>query len=294
MIVITAATGRIGSKTAAILLAEGKKIKLITREPQKLENLQKQGALVVAGDMMDADFLTDAFKDAEAVLVIVPPSSNAPDIAEFQRIAGEAQVEAIINAGVKNVVFISSLGIEASGNGSLVNGLAMQEKRLNALPSDINVISLRPTGFMENLFTQIGMIKNLNAIYSPLKAELKTGIIATHDIAIVAAQKLLQLNFKGKSILNLLGSRDYSQIEMAAIVGKAIGQPDLAYVEVSFEDNKKAMLQYGMSESVADGLINMLKNINAGLSAVERSPENTTPTTLEDFAQKDFKAAFNN
>lgn len=294
MIVITAATGRIGSKTAAILLATGKKVKLITRNPQKLEKLKKQGALVTEGDMMDASFLTVAFTGAEAVFLIIPPSSNASDIDEYQDIAGEAQIEAVINAGVKNIVFISSLGIEASGNGSLVNGLAKQEQRLNVLPTDVNVISLRPTGFMENFLTQMYSIKNLNAIYSPLNADLKTGIIATQDIAAVAAEKLSKLDFKGKSILNLLGSRDYSQKEMATIVGKAIGQPDLQYIEVSFDDNKRTMVQYGMSESVANGLINMLKNINAGLSKVERSPENTTPTTLEDFAQSDFKAAFDN
>jgi uncharacterized protein YbjT (DUF2867 family) len=292
MIVITAATGRIGSKTAAILLAEARKVKLITRDPQKLEKLQNQGALVAVGDMMDPVFLTEAFKGAEAVFLLIPPSSTSANIAEFQQAAGEAQIEAVVNAGVKNVVFISSLGIEASGNGSLVAGLAIQEKRLHALPVDVNVISLRPTGFMENLFSQIRLIKNLNAIYSPLKAELKTGIIATHDIATVAAQKLLTLDFKGKTTLNLLGSRDYSQQEIASIVGRAVGQPDLAYIEVSFEDNRRAMVQNGISESVADALINMLKNINNGLSKVERLPENTTPTTLEYFAQHDFKAAF--
>jgi uncharacterized protein YbjT (DUF2867 family) len=292
MVVITGASGRIGSKTAAMLLAQGKKVKIITRNPQKIEKLKEQGALVAVGDMMNAAFLTESFKGSEAVFLIIPPDLQAANIAEFQQIAGVAQVEAIINAGVKNIVFISSLGIEASRNGSLVNGLAIQEKRLQALPADVNVCSLRPTGFMENLYTQIGVIKNLNSIFSPLKADLKTGIIATHDIATIAANNLAQLNFKGKTILNLLGSRDYSQKEMASIVGKAIGKPDLTYVQVSFEDNKKALMQNGISESVADAMINMLKNINDGLSMVTRTPENTTPTTLEYFVQHDFKAVF--
>jgi uncharacterized protein YbjT (DUF2867 family) len=294
MIVITAATGRIGSKTAALLLAEGKKVKLISRDPNKLEKMRDQGACTAKGDMMDSAFLTEAFTGADAVFLLLPPSLTADNIAAFQQAAGEAQVEAVVNAGVKSIVFISSLGIEASGNGSIVNGLALQEKRLNALPADVNVISLRPTGFMENLLTQIGLIRQFNAIYSPLRADLKTGIIATQDIATVAARKLSDLDFRGKNILNLLGSRDYAQREMASIVGNAIGQADLAYVQVSYEDNRKAMIQHGISESVADGLINMLKNIDAGLSMVERLPENTTPTTLEYFAQHDFKAAFSN
>jgi hypothetical protein len=52
------------------------------------------------------------------------------------------------------------------------------------------------------------------------------------------------------------------------------------------------MLQNGISESVADGLTHMLKNINDGLSTVKRMPENTAPTTLEFFVQHGFKSTF--
>lgn len=292
MIVITGATGNIGSKTAAALLAKGKKVTAITRQPGKLGRLRDQGAIVAGGDMSDADFLTEAFRGAEAVLLMIPPDLKTTDIAKFQQAAGEAQTAAVINAGVKNIVFISSLGIEASGNGSLVGGLAVQEKRLNALAADVNVICLRPTGFMENLFTQMGTIKSLNSIFSPLRADLRTGIIATQDIASVAARRLERLDFQGKTIQNLLGNRDYTQKEMAPIVGKAIGRPGLAYARISFEDYKKAILQYGISENVADAMIAMLKNIDAGYSTIKRSPENTTPTTLEYFAEHDFAAVF--
>lgn len=176
-------------------------------------------------------------------------------------------MKAVKNAGTKNIVFISSLGTEHAGNGSLVAGLADQEKRLNALPADVNVISLRPTGFMENLFNQISMIKQMNIISSPLEPDLATGMIAIQDIAAVAANKLVRLDFKGKTSLELLGAMDHTQSEVAAVIGKTIGQPDLSYVQISFEEQKKALMQYGASESVAAAMIIMLKNVNAGLSA---------------------------
>jgi uncharacterized protein YbjT (DUF2867 family) len=110
MIVITGATGNIGSKTAAKLLAQGKKVKVIARNSEKLEELKKQGAEVELGDMHDSAFLTKAFKGAEAVFLIVPPNLQAENISKHQDAVGEAQVEAIKNAGVKNVVFISSQG----------------------------------------------------------------------------------------------------------------------------------------------------------------------------------------
>ena len=60
MIVITGATWNIGSKTAANLLAQGKKVKVIARNSEKLEELKKQGAEVELGNLHDSAFLTKA------------------------------------------------------------------------------------------------------------------------------------------------------------------------------------------------------------------------------------------
>ena len=67
MIVITGATGNVGSKTAAKLLALGKKVKVIARHADKLADLKKQGAETAIGDMSDVNFLSEAFKGAEPV-----------------------------------------------------------------------------------------------------------------------------------------------------------------------------------------------------------------------------------
>ena len=292
MIVITGATGNIGSKTAAKLLAQGKQVKVIARNAEKLEALKKQGATVAVGDMHDAAFLTEEFKGAEAVMLLIPPNYQAENSAAHQQLIGEIQIEAIINSGVKNVVFISSQGGHDTVNTGIVTGLAKQELRLNALPDDVNVISLRPASFMENLFNQIGVIKNMGVMGSPVKADMKTATIATEDIATVAADKLAKLNFKGKTHHDLLGDRDYTQKEMSAIIGKAIGKPELMYVEFPYEDNKKALLQYGISESVADAFNGMYKGVNDGHFAKGvRNAETTTPTSLEHFAENVFKYA---
>ncbi|MBL7911401.1 MAG: SDR family NAD(P)-dependent oxidoreductase [Bacteroidia bacterium] len=292
MIVITGATGNIGSKTAAKLLAQGKKVKVVARNSEKLEELKKQGAEIESGDMHDAAFLTKAFKGAEAVFLIVPPNLQAENISQHQDAVGEAQIEAIKNTGVKNVVFISSQGAQDIENTGVVAGLGRQEIRLNKLPQDVNVLNIRASYFMENLFNQIGVIKGMGIMGSPVKGDLKMGMIATQDIAHFAAEKLSALDFKGKNTVDLHGDRDYSHHEVASIVGKSIGKPELPYVEFPFEDNKKALLEYGISESVADGFNNMYKGINAGLFNVsKRTEQSTTKTTLEDFTNNVFKYA---
>lgn len=292
MIVVTGATGNIGSKVAAKLLAKGKQVKVIARHEEKLLELKKQGAIVEVGDLHDAKFLSQAFKGAEAVFLLIPSNLQAENIAKFQDTLGEAQIEAVKAAGVKNILFISSQGAQDTENSGIVTGLARQELRLNKLPEDVNVLSLRPANFMENLFNQIGVIKNMGVIGSPIKGDHRMSMIATQDIAEVAAEKLASLNFKGKAHLDLLGTRDYTHNEVAAILGKAIGKPELPYIEFPFEDNKKALIQYGISESVADAFNAMYKGINSGVFNVgKRTPETTTPTTLEDFANNVFKYA---
>ncbi len=292
MIVLTGATGNIGSKTAANLLAQGKKVKVIARNVEKLEALKKLGAIVEVGDLHDAAFLSNAFKGAEAVFLIIPTNLQAKDIVEYQDEMGEAQITAIKSSGVKNIVFISSQGAQDIENTGVIAGVGRQERRLNKLPEDVNVISIRASYFMENLFNQIGLIKNMGIIGTPIKSDLKMGVIATQDISDFAASKLAALDFKGKSFVDLLGDRHYNHSEIAAIIGNIIGKPELPYVEFSYEDNKKALLEYGISESVADGFNNMYKGINAGLLNVsERTPVSTTKTSLEDFVGTVFKYA---
>jgi uncharacterized protein YbjT (DUF2867 family) len=292
MIVITGATGNIGSKTVSKLLAGNKEVKVIARNADKLKELGSKGAIVETGDMHDVNFLTQAFTGAEAVLLIIPPDLQAENIAVHQDKIGNVQLEAIKNSGVKNVVFISSQGAQDIENTGVISGLGRHEIRLNGLPDSVNVLSLRAASFMENLFNQIGVIKSMNIMGSPVKADLKMATIATEDIAEVASRKLSDLDFKGKSHLDLLGDRDYSQTEIASIIGKAIGNENLPYVEFSFEDNKSALMQYGISESVADGFNGMYRGMNEGyLSIAKRTEESTTPTSLESFANNVFKYA---
>ena len=292
MIIITGATGNIGSKTAAKLLAQGKKVKVIARHAEKLEDLKKNGALVEAGDLRDANFLTSAFKGAESALLIIPADLQSKNISEHQDALGKVQIEAIQNSGVKNVIFISSQGAQDIENTGVVAGLGRHELRLNKLPEDVNVLNVRAAYFMENLFNQIGVIKAMGIIGTPIKSDFKMGMIATQDIAEYVANKLARLDFKGKNTLDLLGDRDYDHNEVASIVGKAINKPELGYVEFSYEDNKKALLQYGISESFADALNGLYKGINAGLITVsKRNSSSTTSTTLENFVETVFKYA---
>lgn len=291
MIVITGASGKIGLKVAINLLEKNEKVRVIGRNTESLKRPAALGADLAVGNMNDVNFLSAAFRGAKAVFLMIPPDKATTDFGAFQDEYGEAKIQAIKNSGVKHIVFLSSQGAHnIEHNMGTVTGLGRQEERLNQLPGDVNVLSLRPEAFMENI---IESLRLFNTVASPLDPELRTGLIATDDIADFASERLIHLDFKGKSHQDLLGDRDYSQTEIAAIVGKALNRPDIQYVQYSYKDYKEKLLSIGMSDSRASHITDRYQAINEGyFNAGIRDEVSTTPTPLEQFAEKVLRPLF--
>lgn len=284
MYVITGASGKIGGKIAEKLLSEGKQVKVFARHAEKLAGLAKLGAEIVVGDIQDSTLLAKTFSGAEAVFTLIPPDMQVVDLHAYQDHVGGSISHAVAESGVKYVVNLSSVGAHLGiGNGPIA-GLHRLELRLNAIKG-LNVLHLRPTMFMENAFNAIGMIKAMGINGSPMRADLKGSQIATADIAQHAAKRLVKKDFHGHEVQDLLGERDLSLTEMTAILGQAIGMPDLKYVQFSYEDALKGMVGMGISPSMAASFVEMYKGFNEGvLGTPTRTAANTTPTRFEDFA----------
>ncbi len=67
-------------------------------------------------------------------------------------------------------------------------------------------------------------------------------MIATKDIAPVAAEHLLKRDFSSKATQELLGERDVTMNEVSKFLGEKIGKLDLGYVQFSAEDEKKGLM----------------------------------------------------
>ena len=293
MYVITGATGNTGSVIIEKLLAKGAKVRAVGRHADRLQPLAARGAEAFVADVTDAAALTKAFAGAEAVYAMIPPNMSAPDVLAHSKAAGDALAAAIEKSGVKNVVALSSIGADKPDRTGPVVGLHYLEEKLNAI-SSLNALYLRPGYFMENLLPQVGVIRTFGLMAGPLKAELKLPLIATRDIGAAAADSLLKLDFEGKRTRELLGERDISYSEIVPIIGKAIGKPGLMYQKLPGMQLKPALMQMGMSASLADGLLEMADALNSGyMRALEpRSPQNTTPTKLETWVAEVFVPAF--
>jgi len=281
-IVVAGITGNIGSKLAHLLAEQGHQVIGIGRDKSKLNATLTGNVDFRQGELQDVPFLTSVLKDADAAFLLIPPQLNAPDVLAFQREVGEAIAQAVKNAGIRYVVNLSSQAAQLEFGTGPILGVHDQELRLNQVEG-LNVLHLRPSYFMENLLNNIPMVQQMGIMGSALRPDLSFPWIATQDIAQAAAEALNQLHFQNVQIRDLLGPRDLTMTEATRILGQAIGKLELPYVQFPYEDARQGMIQAGLSASMADLYVEMSRSFNEGhaVNLVERTPENTTPTTLE-------------
>jgi uncharacterized protein YbjT (DUF2867 family) len=293
MYVVLGASGNTGHVVAKNLLARGQKVRVVGRNAAHLQPLAAEGAEIFIGDVSDASALTKAFNHADSAYVMIPPNHSSNDLRAFQDRASDAIAAAVRNAGVKNVVSLSSFGADKpSGTGPVV-GLHNLEQKLNQIDG-ANVLHLRAGYFMENTLPQAGAIRMLGSTIGPLSANLKVPMIATRDIGAAVADALVGLGFRGKQTQDLQGQRDLDYVEATTIIGRAVGKPDLGYIQAPDNQVRAAMVQMGMSENVAGLILEMAAALNTGhMRALEpRTASNTTPTKFETFVADSFAPAY--
>ncbi len=289
MYVVTGVTGNTGSVVANRLLAAGKKVRGIGRSAERMQWLAQKGGEAFAADLTDTKALDAAFAGAEGVYVMLPPDLSNSDFRARQDAVTESIAAALERSRVTHAVTLSSIGADKTEKTGPVVGLHRMEERLNRI-AGLNVLHLRAGYFMQNTLAQIAPIQKQGMAMGPVSPELKLPMIAARDIGAAAADELLKLDFQSHQSRELLGPRDITYSECATIIGKAIGKPELKYVQPPEEQIRAAMQQTGMSADFVRLILELAAALNtAHMKALEaRNARNTTPTTFETFVQQEF------
>lgn len=285
--VITGGAGHISKPLAEKLLASGHEVTVVGRNAKNIAGLVANGAKAAIGSVEDVGFLTKAFAGADAVYTMVPPNMGAADWKGWIEQVGKNYAQAIKSNGIKQVVNLSSIGAHLPDGCGPVSGLHRVENLLNKL-TDVNIKHLRPAYFYTNLLGNIGMIKNLGIIGGNLGGpSLKLVMVDPSDIAEIAAQELLDLNFTGHSI-RYIASDERTSDDIAKVIGAAIGKSDLHWVVFSDADALNGMLQAGLTEEIAKNFVEMNHSMQSGAMNADywkNHPAVLQKTKLEDFAK---------
>src|ERR671914_1083523 len=228
MITVMGATGNTGRKITELLLEAGEEVRALGRSAEKLAELDALGAETFAGDVRDPDYLASTFTGADAVYTLTALDPTLPDYHADQDRRGEAIASAARESGVRHLVALSAIGAElASGNGFIAS-LHRQERRLRALDG-VNLMILRAGAFFEGFYAALETIRHEGVVADSVAPDARVPMIATADVAAVAAGALRERNWSGVVVRELLGPRDITYTEVTASIGAAIGPPALQY-----------------------------------------------------------------
>jgi uncharacterized protein YbjT (DUF2867 family) len=220
---VTAATGRIGERVVRGLLEAGRGVHAMGRNPERLKVLADLGANVFQGDVRDAGFVAQAFHAADAAFLLVPGNRTSRD---FRRDFGDVGINyarALRSEGVRAAVFISTIGAHDDRYRGLILVHGDVERSLNEV-CDVNVLHLRAAAFFENLFYWLAAARARGALVSPIDPDAKLDLTPTRDVAAVALRFLLELDFRGKSAVELQGREVLTMRQVAERVATHLGR----------------------------------------------------------------------
>ncbi|MFE3544567.1 SDR family oxidoreductase [Nocardia sp. NPDC059177] len=244
MIVVTGATGNIGSTLVGLLAGAGEEVRAVSRG-QRPVDLPAQVEHVVA-DLGDLDSLSPAFEGADALFLLITGEQliTGPEPGELLKTAAAA--------GIRRVVFVSSQGaVTRPDSAGYARTIAFEHALAE---SGLAWTSLRPGGFFSNTFAWIESVRTQRTVAAPF-GEVGLPAVDPADIAAVAAAALLDDGHDGRAY-TLTGPATITPRAQAAALAEAVDAP-VSFAELTPAQAKQNMLRF-MPESVADHTLTIL------------------------------------
>jgi (4-alkanoyl-5-oxo-2,5-dihydrofuran-3-yl)methyl phosphate reductase len=255
MIVVTGATGTVGSGVVKGLITQGEHVRAVSRRPPAGSSESQARAVEwLPGDLSDAGSL-DGLANGASAIFLLTSGPQGPE--QARNVLAQAE-----QAGVELIVSLSALSV---GHGA-TDPISTWHRAAEAIVQAGSVpwCFLRPGGFMSNTFQWADSIKHANSVYAPY-GQGRAAVVDPGDISECAATCMLQPGHAGH-VYELTGPRALSNDEQVEIIGKAIGR-DLTYVEVPPEAAKKAMMDGGMPPDAADAVLGTLAAATADFTS---------------------------
>ena len=262
MFTVMGITGRVGGAVAENLLAAGKKVRGVVRNPEKAKGWADQGVELVTTAYDDAQGLVRAFTGSEGDFAMIPPDfAPAPGFPDQKR-GIAAMREALDQAKPGKAVFLSSIGSEQTSGLGLITSTHLMEEATRTL--SIPVAYLRAGSFMENwlgMLDRVRMTGEMPFFYGPL--DRKFPLVATRDIGLAGAQ-VLQQSWTGERVLEVDGPKGGTDLhEVAAAFGKVLGR-DVKAVLLTEQAWQSVLDAMGIPADRTGSYIEMVKGFNSG------------------------------
>src|SRR5260370_10801706 len=209
MILVTGATGNIGSELVKQLIARSASVRVVTRDEKKVSHLNPAMEAVI-GDRQDSTVIKKALQGTDKVFLL-------PVLIDEKHEADRLLVDEAKRANVDRIVMISSGVIRSNPKNPICT--LHREVELLIEESGIPWTVLRPGGFMSNAFRVLAdPIKSLATVFNPNRSR-QSAPISPYHIAAVAAVALTSAGHEGKTY-DLTGSELLSTHDQVHILSK--------------------------------------------------------------------------
>ena len=252
-ILVTAATGNVGSALVPLLQGLGADVRALVRDPARAERLT--GVDVAVGDFADPTSLHTALDGVDAVFLAC---GNVPDQVEHEC----AVIDAAARAGVRRIVKLSARGAELGAPVAYWHWHALVERRLQA--SGVPAVTLRPGFLMSNLLGAADQVRHARMLFAPA-ADARIAMVDPADVAAVAAVTLTTDGHDGVTYeLTGPAALGYQEVarDLAAVTGRDVG-----YVDIPPAAARSAMVEAGLPPFAADQVVAVFAELRAGVQA---------------------------
>lgn len=273
-ILITGASGTIGSALVKQLQSQGADFEVMTSKPDGMVH----GQAARQASFEDVAALTQAFQGIDTLFVLLPLVPNKVELA--RNVAAAAQA-----AGVKHIVRSSGAGADASAAFSLpkLQGTVDQIMTDTGIPCTF----LRNAAFMQNYITFYqGLVKS-GMVYAA-SADAAQSLVDVRDIAVAAALILRDPAPHAGKAYTLTGGEALTDSQRVAMLSQAVGHA-VGFTPLSVEQAAQTMKNdWGMPDVMVDWMSSLDQIVSAGyaagISADVQHLLGRSPTSFAQFA----------
>lgn len=212
-VLVTGATGTIGSDLVRLLSAAGHNVRAFARSIDGSPIADLPGIEPYAGDFSDADRLRGALEGVDVLVLITPSAPEAADQASLCLAASQ-------KAGVRKVVRLSAIKADPAGPTENTRLHARTEDEIRA--SGLDHVFLRPNFFMQNLFMVTEAVR-VTDTFSFANGDGRSGLIDTRDIALCLHHCVESDRWNGEAF-ELTGPESISLLEVARRLSALLGR----------------------------------------------------------------------